>query len=62
MRWSAKVHSVRDVHVPQPMPMMQQPMMAMPTMQQPMSTPFVGGNMFGAMSLGTTGFGSFGGY
>ena len=41
---------------------MQQPMMAapMPTMPMTGSTPFVGGNMFGAMSLGTTGFGTFG--
>ena len=65
LQGSAKVHSVRDVHVPHPVPVMQQPMMAapmpMPTMTAPMtSTPFVGGNMFGAMSLGTTGFGTFG--
>jgi len=27
----------------------------------PLSTPFVGGNAFGSMSLGVTGFGTFGG-
>merc|ERR1712159_404377 len=50
------VHSVRDVHVPHPVPTMAAPM---PTTTLGMSTPFVGGNMFGAMSLGTTGFGTF---
>jgi hypothetical protein len=52
-------------NVQQPMPTMpmQQPMptMPMPTMPMPMSTGFVGGNMFGAQTLGTTGFGTFGG-
>jgi hypothetical protein len=56
-------------------PMMAQPMMAQPMMAQPMSMGmttsmpmstgmtggYVGGNMFGAQALGTTGFGSFGG-
>ena len=48
------VHSVRDVHVPHPVA---QPMMAAP---MPMSTPYMGGNVFGTQALGTTGFGTFG--
>ena len=47
------VHSVRDVHVPHPVA---QPMMP----QMPMSTPYMGGNVFGTQALGTTGFGTFG--
>lgn len=53
------VHSVRDVHVPHPVMTQPMPMMAAPAPMMT-STPFVGGNMFGAMSLGTTGFGTFG--
>ena len=48
------VHSVRDVHVPHPVA---QPMMAAP---MPMSSPYIGGNVFGTQALGTTGFGTFG--
>ena len=47
------MHSVRDVHVPHPVA---QPMMP----QMPMSTPYMGGNVFGTQALGTTGFGTFG--
>jgi hypothetical protein len=44
--------------------MMAQPMMPQMPMQMPTmpTSGYVGGNMFGAMSLGSTGFGTMGGF